>query len=291
MTWPAINTYEQQWNDSLGHSPVRPSGFRQQPMDPAFAPAPAPYLQAPPPGLFQGPAPLFAQTQATDGYPRSHFACSHASTNEDRHSLPADFSQRSSAGFFEAPRAFVPNINDFGADGRHRRRQPPRRPAHWEDDLYPASSSLRDSIIQAALALNSHQCFPGIHHPFGHPPCLHSCCTNDCQPQLPDQTLHGHGHRCTHRNRLPSCRCGVTHSTLTHVGPSSGNHLPCAHCGPTNAQPTTSGPSRPQDEPGAQQQNQEPKKSNDQRGCEGGRGVGRVGRWLMKHFRRSAPFI
>ncbi|KAF9443734.1 hypothetical protein P691DRAFT_778702, partial [Macrolepiota fuliginosa MF-IS2] len=270
MTWP-VDANEQRWSGGYSYDPVGPSGSHQQPIDPVFV-APAPYFQAPLP-------PHFAQAHAADGYPhlQNHFTGGHSNSSGHRNSFPANSFNlpRSNASFSEGSRAFVPRTSDFGDDGRYRRRQPPRRPAHWEDDPYPASSSLRDSIIQAALILNGHQCLsgPGLS---GHSPCSPTC----WHSQTHNSAINRRMCDCSLHGPLPSCSCGVPHSTLTHVGPSTCRcyyHAPCDHRGPASVEPTV--PLQPKDESRGEKKNSENQRSVVQQ-REEGRGKGGVGRWL-----------
>ncbi len=243
-TWPE-HIREEQWGP-YGHNPTGPSVSRQQLMDPVFAQAPVP-----PNDFSQGLATAFAQTHATGGHPQHqhHFIGNH--TNLHRHNIPTDSLPTlsdSNGNIFGGAHTFVPNVGSVNDDRRYRSTQ--RRPPHWEDDPYPASS-LRDSItwnqIRAALGCSGHHCGSGIHHCYSF--CPPSSCANDCQSLGHGQYSRNPGCHCNHWNGFSSCRGPQLH-TPSHTGSftCSGRTF-CDDCGRANTQHTASLPIQSQREP------------------------------------------
>lgn len=270
---------DERWSP-YAHPPTGPSGSRQQLMDPAFVQAPALPANFPQPH-----ATAFAQTYATGGFPQHqhHFIGGHS--NLQVHNGPADFPHTlgSNGDVLDGSHPFIPGVNNANDDRQHRREQ--RRPPHWEDDPYPASS-LRESItwsqIRAALDFNSHHYSPGSHHCFAHP--LPPCCARDCRDSS-NYTGHcssSHGRRCNPCSSSLSCRAHEPHP-LTPV--ACGNHTLCDDCRRANTQHAVLSPAQTRSESQEVQKDRlVPQKTQDGQPLVEKRDKGGLGRWLAGCF-------
>lgn len=293
-TWP-MSGNQQQWGGYSRNS-VESAGSRQPPVNPVFTQAPIGYSHAPPPqaGNFQEPGPIFVQNRAdTYDLPRNHFTSStRTHANEYRHSLPTGFPMgaRSGPSFVDGSRSFVHNMDGISEDGRHRPMRPLRRPPHWEDDPYPAStfrdSGIRDNL--GASRFHDHCCQHGFHHRHSHPLCSlpTSYCSDVCQsPHHSLRIPNGHQHHCTYWNDCSPCE--RQHSTLTYIGPPacSGN-LPCSHYLPHCAQtPLSTSPQ--QTRQSGNNVVPDRRDSEEPRSSEVKKAWGGVGRWFVKCFCES----
>ncbi|KXN82309.1 hypothetical protein AN958_02741 [Leucoagaricus sp. SymC.cos] len=244
-------------------------------------------------GFPQGSAPTIPRVRATDGYIRPHNYLPdqyhHHPTNHFSANLanpqPGSTNTRSNETFFDGPRVVPPpsagDFSDFN-DVRHRR-IPIRRPAHWEDNPYPASS-LHDSFYYNAYGFPSGHRFSssGLHHDYCFPERRFSGCA-DLWHHPPDPfQITNHAHQsCPH-----SCCPGFSgrHSTLTYVGPPTCQG--CGHASPQQATKTTQNPVEyaPQTDDNEKKPQDPSEKKKKSRG-------GAVKRWLSEQLCPQSPTV
>lgn len=293
---------EERWNGQRA-IPVDPSGSRHTPL---FSQPPIGY-RPPQAGNSQRPvAPILFQNQFPDSYglPQNQLTGVRFLPNEHhRYRVPPNFPP--STNSTEGLRSFVHSMSDVNDEGRHRPSMPPplRRPPHWEDDPY-AASSFRDSDIAsdrgAYLGPHGHCCQSGSHHYYRHSVCggVPSSFYSDgrCPSHYPDLlTCSGHPHHCAYRNSCYSPCADLVNrrnSTLTYIGPPTGvGNVHCSHCLPSCGHVTPVLASQVQLQPSTDITTPDGRISRGQPSSKMRNGWGDVGRWLGKRFCKSIEYI